>query len=109
MIRMPAEVGNQAVTAVATPSSSKRDQRQHLFAHHQDDAITPTARKPGISRTVCSQPISTPVKPAASMTKLFSSADQVAKAIGMPTAIRNSSVTGRRQQRQGGLGQGTSG
>ena len=29
------------------------------------------ARKPGISRTVCSQPISLPVKPATSMTKLF--------------------------------------
>jgi len=56
--------------------------------------MTPTARKPGISRTVCSHPISTPVKPAASMTKLFRSADHVAKAMGIANAIRNSTKTG---------------
>jgi len=58
--------------------------------------ITPTARKPGISRTVCSQPISTPVKPAASMTKLFSKAAHVAKAMGIAKAMRNSKKTGWR-------------
>ena len=59
--------------------------------------ITPMARKPGISRTVCSQPMSWPSKFATSMTKLFSSADQVAKATGMAAAIRNRSACGRRQ------------
>jgi hypothetical protein len=46
------------------------------------------ARNPGISRTVCSQPISLPVNEATSMTKLFSSADQVAKLSGIAAAIR---------------------
>ena len=46
-------------------------------------AITPTARNPGISRTVCSNPISAPSKSATSMTKLFSSALQALNAIGM--------------------------
>lgn len=61
-------------------------------------AITPTARKPGISRTVCSSPMSEPSKSATSMTKLFSNADQVLKAIGIASAIRNSKATGRRQK-----------
>ena len=60
-------------------------------------AMTPIARNPGISRTVCSQPISTPVNPAASMTKLFSRADQVLNAMGIAKAITNSNATGRRQ------------
>jgi hypothetical protein len=56
------------------------------------------AKNPGISRTVCSQPISAPSKPAISMTKLFRSADHVAKAIGMAKAISARSATGRRQR-----------
>ncbi len=51
-------------------------------------AITPMARNPGISRTVCSQPISAPSNCATSITKLLSSADHVAKAIGIPKAIK---------------------
>ena len=54
------------------------------------------ARKPGISLTVCSQPMPTPSKFAASTTKLLSSADHVAKDSGMAAAIRNSRKTGRR-------------
>ncbi len=60
-------------------------------------AMTPIARKPGISRTVCSKPMSDPSKSATSITKLFSSADHVLKAMGMASAMRNSRATGRRQ------------
>ena len=59
--------------------------------------MTPTARKPGTSRTVCRSPMSAPSKEATSTTKLLRSADQVAKATGIAAAITNRSATGRRQ------------
>ena len=96
-IRIPLSDGNQAVTAVATPSIISEISPKTCSLMKMMIAMTPTARKPGISRIVCSQPISTPVNPARSMTKLFRSADHVANARGIAAAIRNNSVVGLRQ------------
>ena len=52
--------------------------------------IIVNAKKPGISLILCSIPISTPVKLARSTTKLFNSADQPLKAIGVATDIKMS-------------------
>jgi len=95
---IPPKDGNHAVTAVDSPKSSSDPNPSTCSRRTMISRITPMARKPGISRTVCSQPISTPVKPAASMTKLLSSADHVAKAMGMAKAMRNSRLSGRRQR-----------
>src|SRR6056297_290725 len=97
MVRMPPRLGNCAVSAVATPSSKSDTSPSTCSCRNMMSAITPMAKKPGISRTVCSQPISEPSKSATSMTKLFRSADQVAKDTGIAIAMRNSSITGRRQ------------
>ena len=56
--------------------------------------ITRTARNPGISLTLCSQPISTPEKPDTSMTKLFSKATHVENAMGMAMASKTSKPKG---------------
>jgi hypothetical protein len=55
------------------------------------------ARKPGISRIDWRMPISLPVKLAASMAKLLSSADQVENAMAFAATIRISRLTGVRQ------------
>ena len=55
------------------------------------------AMKPGTSRKDCRMPISAPVKPALSMTKLFSSAFHVAKLKGTAPAITRIITSGRRQ------------
>src|SRR5919112_486227 len=46
---------------------------------NMNQRIAVKARKPGISRTDCSSPISQPVKPAASLAKLLRRACQLAK------------------------------
>src|SRR6056297_480907 len=97
IVRIPPNVGNCAVSAVATPNSKSDTSPSTCSCMNMISAITPTAKNPGISRTVCSQPISEPSNAATSMTKLLSSADHVAKATGIAAAIRNKSVTGRRQ------------
>ena len=55
------------------------------------------AIKPGTSRKLCRMPISAPVKPARSITKLFNSAFQVAKLKGTAPAITRINTSGRRQ------------
>ena len=97
IVRIPPSEGNCAVNAVATPRRISATMPSTCSRITMIRAITPTARKPGISRTVCSQPISAPSKPATSMTKLFSRADQVAKATGIAAASTKSSTMGRRQ------------
>ena len=94
MVKIPAKLGNQAVTAVAAPKSRSEITASVCSRMKMMIAMTPMAKKPGISRTVWSQPISTPVNPASSTTKLFKSADQVAKANGIPAAIRNNRKMG---------------
>ena len=79
----PAKLGNHAVTAVATPSIISEIIASTCSRIKMITAITPTARNPGISRTVCSKPMSAPSKFAASMTKLFSSALHALNAMGM--------------------------
>ena len=59
--------------------------------------MTVKDKNPGTSRKLCKIPISTPVKAARSTTKLFSSADQALKAIGIATDIKISSMMGERQ------------
>ena len=98
MVRIPAIEGNHAVIAVAAPSRINATMPSTCSGMTKIDAITPTARKPGISRTVCSQPMSEPSNWATSMTKLFNNADHVANASGMAAAIKNKSVKGRRQR-----------
>ena len=66
-------------------------------------AITPIAKNPGISRTECSQPMSAPSNFATSITKLFNSADHVAKATGIAIAITNKSAMGLRQNGKDGV------
>ena len=56
--------------------------------------ITQTARKPGISLTLWSQPISIPEKSDASITKLFSKATQVENAMGIAIASKISNPKG---------------
>jgi hypothetical protein len=90
-------LGNCAVSAVATPSITKATSPSTCSRNIISNTITPTARNPGISRTVCSQPMSEPSKSATSMTKLFNNADHVENAIGIAAAIKNNKVTGRRQ------------
>ena len=97
MVRIPAIDGNQAVTAVATPRRISDTIPSTCSRTKMMIAITPMARKPGISRTVCSQPLSDPSKWPTSMMKLFRSADHVAKAIGIAAAITKRRLTGRRQ------------
>ena len=97
MVRIPPIDGNHAVSAVATPSSTNDTSPRTCSRTKRMIAITPTARKPGISRTVCNNPMSEPSNAATSITKLFNSADHVLNAIGMANAMRNSSATGRRQ------------
>jgi hypothetical protein len=60
--------------------------------------ITPTAKKPGTSLTVCNKPMSEPSKSATWTTKLFSNADQTLNAIGIATAIINKRKIGLRQK-----------
>ena len=84
----PVKLGNHAVIAVAAPKSASISKANTCSRRANRIRITTTANSPGISRTVCSQPISLPVKEATSMTKLFNSADQVAKLSGMAAAIR---------------------
>ena len=69
--------GNQAVKAVAAPKSTRDTRASTCSRTKMMIAMTPTATKPGISRTVCSKPMSAPSNCAASMTKLLSSADHV--------------------------------
>ena len=84
----PEKVGNHAVTAEASPSSASATTASRCSRNTSSSAMTPTASNPGISRTVCSQPISLPVNPATSMTKLLSKADHVAKLSGIAAARR---------------------
>ena len=83
---------------MAAPSSASAIMPRTCSRMNMIKAITPTARKPGISRTLCSKPISAPSNCATSITKLFNSAAQVAKAIGIAAAIMNKRVIGRRQR-----------
>jgi len=92
--KSPSKVGNQAVTAVAAPRATRETIPKICSRMKMMIAITPTARNPGISRMEWSQPISAPVKPAASITKLFKSADHVAKDSGMAIAISTKSTQG---------------
>ena len=94
---MPVNCGNCAVSAVAAPSRIKETSPSTCSRTKMMMAMTPMARNPGISRTECSNPLSAPSKPAISIRKLLSSAYQVTKAIGIDSAIRNSSATGLRQ------------
>ena len=98
IVKIPPRDGYHAVTAVAAPSSSSAIRPRTCSRMNMINAITPTARNPGISRTECSRPISLPVKSATSITKLFSSADHVAKATGIAIDIRINRTTGRRQR-----------
>ena len=77
-----------------------------LFDRLDEAAMTPMAAKPGISRTVCNQPMSEPSKEAASMTKLFSSAFQVAKLSGMPAARQDYDARPQNPRARGPPGQG---
>ena len=86
------------MTAVATPSRTSDTNPNTCSRTKIMIAITPTAKKPGVSRTVCSNPMSEPSKLATSITKLFNKADHVLKAIGMAKAIRNNNTIGRRQR-----------
>jgi hypothetical protein len=95
--RIPPKLGNHAVIAVAAPSIRSETSASTCSRTKMMTAMTPTARNPGISRTVWSQPISTPVKSAASITQLLISADHVAKDRGIAAAIRNRRNTGCRQ------------
>ena len=97
IVRIPAIEGNCAVSAVAIPRSASETSASTCSCMKTMIAMTPTARKPGISRTMCSAPMSAPSNAATSTTKLLSSADQVAKATGMAAAKTNSSAVGRRQ------------
>ena len=60
--------------------------------------ITPIAKKPGTSLTVCNKPMSEPSKSATWTTKLFNKADQTLNAIGIATAIINKRKIGLRQK-----------
>ncbi len=88
MTKRPVKLANHAVASVAAPKSASIASASTCSRTASRMAITATASRPGISRTVCSRPISRPVKDATSMTKLFSTADQVAKLSGIAAAIR---------------------
>jgi hypothetical protein len=60
--------------------------------------ITPTAKNPGTSLTVCNKPMSEPSKSATWTTKLFNNADQTLNAIGIAMAIINKRKIGLRQK-----------
>ena len=57
--------------------------------------ITPTAKKPGISRTVCKMPMPKPSRRIISTTKLFKRADQTENAKGIAIAININKASGR--------------
>src|SRR5918997_2446410 len=61
--------------------------------------IAVKAKKPGISRTDCNRPISQPVKPAASLAKLLSSACQLAKLSQLRKVIVIRNATGEPKKR----------
>ena len=93
-VKIPDKEGNHAVTAVATPSNKRATSPRICSCINMMIAITPTEKKPGISRTVCNHPISTQSNRTTSITKLLSRADQTAKERGIAAAIMNSKVTG---------------
>ncbi len=98
IVRIPPSDGKEAVSAVATPSMTRETTASTCSRMKTMTRITPTARKPGISRMVCSRPMSAPSNAAISTTKLLSSADHVAKATGMMKANSISSASGRCQR-----------
>src|SRR6056300_2069719 len=93
---MPPIDGNHAVTAVAAPNNTSATMPSTCSRINIISAITPIARNPGISRTVCSQPMSDPSNWPTSITKLFSRADQTENAKGMAMAIATNSALGLR-------------
>ena len=96
-VKIPPNCGNQPVTDVATPSKISEKSPRTCSRTKIMIAITPTAKKPGISRTECNKPISPPSKLAISTTKLLSNALHVANAIGMAAAMTKSKKIGLRQ------------
>ena len=67
------------------------------WRHTSSMKTTVNARNPGTSRRPWSIPISLPVNPAFSTTKLLISTDQVSNAMGMEAANSSSSICGLRQ------------
>tara|TARA_B100000963_G_scaffold355737_1_gene374543 strand:+ start:984 stop:1286 length:303 start_codon:yes stop_codon:yes gene_type:complete len=89
VISKPAKDGKNPVAAVALPKAISANIAKFCSRNQNKNKMTPTAKKPGISLTVWSQPISTPEKFDTSITKLFSKAAQIANDIGIAVANKN--------------------
>lgn len=89
VINKPTKDGKNPVAAVAIPRAISASIAKFCSRNQNKNKITPTAKKPGISLTVWSQPISTPENLATSTTKLLSKAAQIANEIGIAVANKN--------------------
>lgn len=83
-------MGKKAVIAVPMPRVISERIAKVCWRIKIITRIAVKARKPGISLRLCKTPISSPVNAALSTTKLLSRTCQVAKAMVLPIASRNS-------------------
>ena len=79
----PYSLGNRPVSATPRPSTASETIAKVCSRSTNSTKTAVNARNPGTSRRLCRMPISRPVNAARSITKLLSSADQVAQAMGM--------------------------
>ena len=90
----PVSEGNKPVIAVPIVSIASDTNMKRCSRMKASTNTTVKAKKPGISRTLCSKPISAPSKFAFSITKLFNRAIQLEKAIGTTIEINNKKFCG---------------